>query len=245
MNLATTLLFYLLFGTAVAVAVYLSDEVRNGERWFRAGTAIFFWPLYVPSLLQGSRADSPPLGAQTEDHLVPGTASALSDDIVTAIRQVEAELDLALNSLDGWSESLWSREERRFDELRSAWYGQAQKIQELDALLENTAFVVEPVIAFSGWAGERVVHSERARQENIAQLRAVRARLHNDLFDTLAWVRELVTRIHLAKYTGAPATRAEELVLQIATAVEGLSEVAGWKDDETSRVKTNDDHAEI
>jgi hypothetical protein len=38
--------------------------------------------------------------------------------------------------------------------------------------------------------------------------------------------------IHLAKYTGAPATRAEELVVQIATAVEGLSEVAAWKEEE-------------
>ena len=53
----------------------------------------------------------------------------------------------------------------------------------------------------------------------------------DDLLNTLAWVRELVTMIHLAKYTGAPASRAEELVLQIATAVEGLSEVAAWRDE--------------
>ena len=37
--------------------------------------------------------------------------------------------------------------------------------------------------------------------------------------------------IHLAKFTGAPASRAEELVAQIATAVEGLSEVTQWSDD--------------
>ena len=48
--------------------------------------------------------------------------------------------------------------------------------------------------------------------------------------NTLAWVRELVTMIHLAKYTGAPASRAEELVMQIATSIEGLSEVAAWRD---------------
>jgi hypothetical protein len=46
---------------------------------------------------------------------------------------------------------------------------------------------------------------------------------------TLAWVRELVSMIHLAKFTGAPASRAEELVAQIAAAVEGLSEVT-WPD---------------
>jgi len=44
-------------------------------------------------------------------------------------------------------------------------------------------------------------------------------------------VRELVSMIHLAKFTGAPASRAAELVAQIATAVEGLSEVTQWEDD--------------
>jgi hypothetical protein len=46
---------------------------------------------------------------------------------------------------------------------------------------------------------------------------------------TLAWVRELVSMIHLAKFTGAPAARAEELVAQIAAAVEGISAVT-WQD---------------
>ena len=44
----------------------------------------------------------------------------------------------------------------------------------------------------------------------------------------MAWVREVVTMIHLARYGGAPASRAEELVAQIAAAVEGLSEVTEW-----------------
>ena len=54
--------------------------------------------------------------------------------------------------------------------------------------------------------------------------------MHQDLMGTLAWVRELVTMIHLAKYTGAPASRAAELVAQIAAAVEGLSEVSTWQE---------------
>ena len=48
---------------------------------------------------------------------------------------------------------------------------------------------------------------------------------------TLAWVRELVTMIHLAKFTGGPASRAEELVAQIASAVEGLSEATAWREE--------------
>jgi hypothetical protein len=37
--------------------------------------------------------------------------------------------------------------------------------------------------------------------------------------------------IHLAKFTGAPASRAEELIAQIAASVEGLSEVTSWKNE--------------
>jgi hypothetical protein len=60
--------------------------------------------------------------------------------------------------------------------------------------------------------------------------------MHADLVGTLAWVRELVTMIHLAKFSGAPAARAEELVAQIAAAVQGLSEVSSWREEE--RVST-------
>ena len=59
----------------------------------------------------------------------------------------------------------------------------------------------------------------------------MRVRLYDDLMGTLAWVRELVSMIHLAKFTGAPASRADELITQIAAAVEGLSEVTQWKED--------------
>jgi hypothetical protein len=54
--------------------------------------------------------------------------------------------------------------------------------------------------------------------------------MHADLVGTLAWVRELVTMIHLARFSGAPAARIEELVAQIAAAVEGLSEVSAWRE---------------
>ena len=75
-------------------------------------------------------------------------------------------------------------------------------------------------------------HSEEVRRENIRQLAALRKQLHGDLIGTLAWVRELVTMIHLAKFSGAPPARAEELVAQIAAAVHGLSEVSAWREEE-------------
>jgi hypothetical protein len=230
MNLTTTLLFYLLIGGGVAAAVYLFGESRGAERWFRTMTAVVFWPLYLPILLQ--RPTSP---GDKRSGIIPDlreTKLGAADEISTAIHQVEAELDLALNSLDGWSDSVLAREQHRFAELRAAWHAQAQKIRELNQLLDQSAFVESPLVQSTTAFGERVAASERGRRENIARMRAVQLRLHGDLMNTLARVRELVTMIHLAKYTGAPASRTEELVVQIATAVEGLSEVAGWREED-------------
>jgi hypothetical protein len=185
-----------------------------------------FWPLYLPLLLQSS-------GSNRNGR--PGTPSGSSlsflpvnEGLEEAIMQVEAELDLALGSLDGWSGGVLAREQDRFAELRAAWRQQATRIGELDRLLALPAFhaaSVEPLLT-----GSRAEASESARRENIQRLQSIRRRLHDDLLGTLAKVRELATMIHLARYTGAPAARAEELVEEIAAAVAGLSEVAEWRE---------------
>ncbi len=89
----------------------------------------------------------------------------------------------------------------------------------------------EPPAAGQPPDSERLRQSELARAENLRQLRTVRNRLYDDLLGTLGWVRELVTRIHLAKYSGAPASQAEDLVIQIAATIESLSEVSHWQSD--------------
>src|SRR5262249_8125470 len=81
-------------------------------------------------------------------------------------------------------------------------------------------------------ARDRWQKSERAREQNFTRLATIRRRAHADLMATLAWIRELVSMIHLAKFTGAPASRTEELVAQIAAAVEGVS-LVGWPDSES------------
>ena len=93
----------------------------------------------------------------------------------------------------------------------------------------------------------RARQSDEARRQNLARLHEVREQANEDLTATLAKVRELVSMIHLAKFTGAPASRAEELVTQIAAAVEGLSEVAAWSDspvihNPTTTTATQPDH---
>ena len=60
----------------------------------------------------------------------------------------------------------------------------------------------------------------------MARLAGVCRQSRSDLLATLAWIRELVSMIQLARFTGAPAARAEELVAQIAAAVEGISSLS-------------------
>ena len=232
MGLSETILFYLLIGAGVSVAVLLSEnELSPAERSFQTATAVLFWPLYLPVLLR-----QPHLPAEFSEN--SSQTAEVSDGMSAAISQVEAELDAALRSLDGWAEGPLAQEHERLSELKSAWHLQAERVRELDRLLRQPEFGAD--VTWEGEPGsqdisgqprlsERILHSEQTRHENIQRLREVRRQLHDDLMGTLACVRELVTMIHLAKFTGAPPSRAEELVAQIAASVEGLSEVTHWQ----------------
>jgi hypothetical protein len=220
--LSQTLVLYLVVGSAIAGAVYLSDLARcPAARWFRVLTALPFWPLYLPILL--ARVGTSP-------EMVAASSRPLArDDMSVAITRVDAELEAALSSLDGWAEDVLVHERGRIRELRAAWTTQAERIREMDRLLALPEYKV-PISSADTGASERLRASQQARQQNIERLRRVRQRAYDDLMGMLAWVRELVSMIHLAKFTGAPAARAEELVAQLAAAVEGLSELT-WLDE--------------
>jgi hypothetical protein len=224
MALSESLLFYLLIGAGVAVAVWTADAHRaTGPRSFRAATAVLFWPVYLPILLTPGRLEvqaAPP-------------AKGPSDELATCIAGVERELDAALASLDGWAEQALGRERPRIGELRAAWTAQASRIHEMDMVLQGVIAGPETEAASellpgSSTATDRVHESQRCRRQNLLRLKQVRDQAYEDLRATLARVRELISLIHLAKFTGAPASRADELVLQIAASVEGLSEVTQW-----------------
>ena len=56
MGLSETLIFYLVVGGVVAIAVYVADD--RGSRpaaGFRLSMAVVFWPLYLPLLLSAHR----------------------------------------------------------------------------------------------------------------------------------------------------------------------------------------------
>jgi hypothetical protein len=230
MGLNETLVFYLLAGVAIAVAVFLVDGRQNALRTaFLLLTSVLFWPLYLPLLLSARTA---------RDSASEPESKPQPDEMASAIVQVERELDAALSSLDGWAEDALAGEGGRITELCHALAAQAARIRQMDDLLsrtEATEMDAYPKSSANGLlaheAIERWHKSQQARANNLTRLAQVRRQAHADLMATLAWIRELVSMIHLAKFTGAPASRAEELVAQIAAAVEGVSAVA-WPDPE-------------
>jgi hypothetical protein len=226
MLLVETAIFYLLLGGAVAVAVYIRSGTGNKAAVvLQMVAACVFWPLFVPMLLSESPNDS---GERNE---APESNPVQQDALAAAIFQVETELDAALEGLDGWAEDVLNSEQHRLEELRMAWKAQADRIRQIDKLLSEPSARIDS-LAEVAVDVESARHSEKTRRDNIRQLSTLRNRMHADLVGTLAWVRELVTMIHLAKFSGAPAARAEELVAQIAAAVQGLSEVSSWREEE-------------
>jgi hypothetical protein len=230
MNLfGQTLILYLVVGFGVAGAVYLTQRAgQQPGRWFLVATAVLFWPLYLPALLSSAR-----MGTGRSSDVAPGR----EDELAAAISQVDAELAAALDGLDGWAEEVLIREKVRLRDLSAAWLAQARRIREMDRVLAQPEYAEEhitelPLKTQTSTVGDRLQSCRQARHENVERLRRLRQRAHDDLMGSLAWVRELVSMIHLAKFSGAPAARAEELVAQIAAAVEGLSEVT-WQDGTT------------
>ena len=236
MSLGTTIILYLLIGVGVAVAVAARGGSR-GELAFRLLAAVPFWPLFVPLLLSGS---------ETASTVEASVKPSPQDELSAAIAQADAELEGALGSLGGWAEHVLSRERGRIEELRTAWKAQAERIREMDRLLSHPdpELLLPPPSPLpsppsdggegKGEGGETTPATERLRQieaarhQNRERLRQLRAEGYNELLSNLARVRELASLIHLAKFTGAPAARAEELVASIAAAVEGVSDL-GWQ----------------
>ena len=225
MTLGQLLILHLMAGGGVATAVVLSlPESRRLEKFLQFIGALFFWPLFLPSLL-----------APRETSRLPGTSCHLppDDELARVIAQVDAELQGAIQSLQGWTGKVFSQESLRLGELRGAWSMQAERIRDIDAILLSAAAPSDESCGPETALGDRLRASRQVILQNQQRLKEVRAQTYANLLATLAWVRELVSMIHLAKFTGAPASRAEELVAQIAATVEGLSIASGQGENET------------
>jgi hypothetical protein len=216
MNFAESIVFYLVIGLAVGIAALAVSTGGVWRRFVGAAAAVVFWPLFLPLLLTAGREGA----AQPTERNCQAR-----DPLAAHISQVNRELCAALASLDGWAEVALAHERLRITELKRTWDMQAERIREMETLLSQADWKSPSTSALSA-DGDALSRSEQARREHFGRLQAMCSDARRDLLSTLAWVRELAAMIHLAKFSGAPASRAEELVSQIAAAVEGLSEVS-------------------
>lgn len=218
MKLEQLFLLHLMAGAGVAVCVYLSCPERAGTRWFQTLAAIVFWPLFLPLLL----AHRP----QVESSSPPQPAPNSLDELDRAIAQVEEELTGVLPGLEGWGESIRERAEARFRELRANWTAQAGRVREMDQIMARTR---NAQTQGEGLAeSERMRGSQEAIRQNLQRLEELRQRTLADLFGMLAQVRELVSLIHLARFSGALVTRAEDLLAQLGAVGREVS-AAPWR----------------
>ena len=204
MTLGQFLLLYLLVGAGVAAAVYVSAASTSAPRGFQVAMAFVFWPMFLPLLLCG--AHGPEETPEARD------TRPANDELARLIAQVDAELKGAWLSLDGWAEDVLAREKDRLGELRRVWSAQAGRIREMDHLLKGPPCGPLLFPSSADVLAQRLQISQNVIEQNRERLRQIRERTYQDLVSSLAWVRELVSMIHLAKFTGAPASRAEELV---------------------------------
>jgi hypothetical protein len=228
--MAPSLLIYFLVGIAVAVTVFVGGGNRKAASQFIVlALSIPFWPLFVPMLLAGHSAS---LGVDLSQQ--PSTPN--TDEMTVEIRRVHSELDAALKSLNGWAEDALARHKDEVLQSHDAWVARSERIREMDRILGSFDDRVpagfgsefnkpdEPTEVHDTLT-ERLRQSQRAIRENISQLRQVRRHAYEELLATLAWVRELASMVHLAKFVGAPQSRVEELLSQIAAAAQGLGEL--------------------
>ena len=222
--MASSLFIYLLVGIAVAVAVFLAGGNRKtSPQFLLVALSIPFWPLFIPMLLARRPAN---LGEDL------AARSPATDEMAVEIRRVDAELDAALKSLNGWAEDALAPRKDEVLQSHHVWTARSERIREMDRMLRSfddqlgseSRKPLQPAVV-SDTLTERLRESQKAICENIAQLRQIRRHAYEELLATLAWVRELASMVHLAKFVGAPQSRVEELLSQIAAAVRGLDEL--------------------
>jgi hypothetical protein len=224
MSLGEAIAIYIVLGAAVAIGVWMG-RVSAGPvaRSLEAIGALAFWPFWLPLLLAaGGRGR----GAIVEWGGDGDDSHDADDALSAAIDDVERELHAAARSLAGWAGELFALEHGRLAELRRAWREQAASIRDMDRILARAGVGPSPAPSTGGACGDDDgapwARHEDARRRNLLALERARDRARHELLGSLAWVRELVSMLYLARHTGAPPARARELVTQIATAVESI-----------------------
>jgi hypothetical protein len=222
-SVTPTLVLYVLAGIAVAVAVYLSgNEYRTSREWPSLFLAVPLWPFFVPILLAGRRF--------IEGNDLNVRSKIANDPLSASIDQVQSELDSALKTLSGWAADVAEKHVNCVLLCGEAWatrYGDIQDMDRTLSTLEASLPSAQSTNTASGFASPEAAEPVTPRREpirhNIETLRELRARAFEDLVDSLTRVREIISTLHVLRFTGAAASQADELVCEIEGIVKTLA----------------------
>lgn len=204
MGLNETFIFYFVIGCGVAIAVLVTNGHRKlVERYFVAATAWIFWPVYLPILLSSR---------EPENKQKPAVDPP--DELSDLTSEVEQELSSAIRTLNGSAANLST------NEIKLAWQRHTKRIHEMDELLTNISKQKSAELPNS--TNGRVNESEQARQQNFERLGRVRETAYENLMSSVASVREVVSMIHLARFTDETETSTDRIAAQIDSALEIL-----------------------
>jgi hypothetical protein len=216
MGITETLIVYGIIGSSVAGAIWLSDKESSA---LVAMVHMLLWPLFAPMLFE-PRASEPgrPVARPTDERADP------------RLTEVERALMDALETLDGAPEDVLRPEVERVRSLMDSLDDMARRRDDMESMLDEPQFDRERATAVlceldaSDMPDEAHRESVRNRIRHIERLETMHASLSRDIERTLLKLEEMTSQIRLLRFADSPAEEVSNLVRDITSTVEGLSE---------------------
>lgn len=213
------LVLYLTLGLGIGAAVAISDRslaapATPGSRLTaRVGTgctAIVFWPMFLPFLLN-RRPETPGR---------PAPATTSGGPLVRALRRTQQALDAALRGVAGDEALGLAAVLTRMPDVMRSLETQARSVEGMADVLATP-----PADADDALDPELAKNLVVARAESERRLRALHDQRRDEVLRAVVRLEELVAMVHLARFAREHAG-AGPLVQQMTATVEALAELS-------------------
>lgn len=227
MGATGTIIVYSLVGLTTAVAHAIArpaDSTLVSAARFPMQLAL--WPFFAPLLL-GRAIDGHETPPETStDHAPRNSANP-------RIQRLEHQLSEALDTVGGVASELLGEELENIRQLSKSLRKMNGRLEEMETLLASDEFdaqqaeqtlrelLDDPDI---GDSDERI-ESVRARLRNIERLETMRDNTRHNLDRALLKMEEMISQILLLQFADQPEDQIAENIQQIASTIDGLSEV--------------------
>src|SRR5262245_16648015 len=223
MGIIETFMIYLVIGTVVAVAMWItSSRTLSVPAVFDLITRAILWPFFAP-LLFGKAASVASLPTSTERR---------HEGKESCLHETQQRLLQAIGRLDGLGEGVIKPQLTQIDAMARSLDAAERRLQEMEELLHSREFDMARVDAAlhelrgKGYDEEEPrVRSLHARRRNIERLQTMRDRTRDELERALVKLEEISAQVLLLRFADQPETKLAVLLKEVAGNVEGLATV--------------------